>query len=162
MTDEKAPVLETLAAQEEKALFSAFSELDAWRLGTILRNIALEKKAPVVIDVRTPDRTLFHAAMPGSAPDNDHWVRRKSNVCLRYHQSSLRVGEALSARGRSISDQIGVDPMDFAAHGGSFPIRLESGLVVAAVTVSGLPSLEDHRMIIAGLEAYLGHSLPAL
>ena len=57
----------------------------------------------VVINIRTPDRTLFHAALPGSAPLNDRWVRRKSNTALHFHLASLHVGRNMAAKGETLA-----------------------------------------------------------
>ncbi|MCC8932032.1 MULTISPECIES: heme-degrading domain-containing protein [Rhizobiaceae] len=149
-------LIETIERQESQLVFKSFDELVALEVGRRLVDLALSQKAPVVIDIRTPDRTLFHAALPGASPDNDHWARRKSNVTLRMHKASLRVGELNRSRDRGVSPEIGLDPMDYADHGGSFPIRVAGTGVVAAVTVSGLKSEEDHAMIVSVLEAYFG------
>ncbi|AOG10819.1 heme-degrading domain-containing protein [Agrobacterium sp. RAC06] len=149
-------LIETIERQESLLVFKSFDERVALDVGQRIVDLALSQKAPVVIDIRTPDRTLFHAALPGASPDNDHWARRKSNVTLRMHKASLRVGELNRARGRIVSAEIGLDPMDYADHGGSFPVRVEGTGVVAAITVSGLKSEEDHAMIVTVLEAYLG------
>ncbi|TPP11536.1 heme-degrading domain-containing protein [Rhizobium glycinendophyticum] len=149
-------LIDTIDKQEAHLVFKAFDELAALDLGQRLVTLALSQKAPVVIDIRTPDRTLFHAALPGASPDNDHWARRKSNVALRFHKASLRVGETNRLRDRGVTPDLGLDPLDYADHGGSFPIRVAGTGVVAAVTVSGLKSQEDHDMIIAVLEDMLG------
>ncbi|MBU0737444.1 MAG: heme-degrading domain-containing protein [Alphaproteobacteria bacterium] len=149
-------LIETIERQESLLVFKSFDERVSLDVGQRIVDLALSQKAPVVIDIRTPDRTLFHAALPGASPDNDHWARRKSNVTLRMHKASLRVGELNRARGRIVSAEIGLDPMDYADHGGSFPVRVEGTGVVAAITVSGLKSEEDHAMIVTVLEAYLG------
>ncbi len=149
-------LIETIERQESLLVFKSFDESVALDVGQRLVDLALSQKARVVIDIRTSDRTLFHAALPGASPDNDHWARRKSNVTLRMHKASLRVGELNRARGRSVSADIGLDPMDYADHGGSFPVRVEGTGVIAAITVSGLKSEEDHAMIVTVLEAYLG------
>ncbi|KPF51594.1 heme-degrading domain-containing protein [Rhizobium sp. AAP116] len=149
-------LIETIERQESLLVFKSFDERVALDVGQRIVDLALSQKAPVVIDIRTPDRTLFHAALPGASPDNDNWARRKSNVTLRMHKASLRVGELNRARGRIVSAEIGLDPMDYADHGGSFPVRVEGTGVVAAITVSGLKSEEDHAMIVTVLEAYLG------
>ena len=114
----------------------------------------------MVVNIRTSDRALFHAAMPGATPDNDHWVRRKSNVVLRFHQSSLLYGQAQAEKGRGVSEEWGLDPMEYAGHGGSFPIRVKKAGVVAAITVSGLPQVDDHRMVIEALSQFLKLELP--
>ena len=153
---EIASLIDTLAAQERALVFPTFDEDAALEIGVQLVTAARREDAPVVIDIRTPDRVLFHAALPGSTPDNDHWARRKSNVTLRYHRASMRVGEAMRAKGQVVGPDLGLDPLDFANHGGSFPVRIKDSVVVAAITVSGLASIDDHNMIVAVLEAYLG------
>ena len=150
-----APSVEDLQRQETALVFPRFSEETAWEIGTALAAAARHATAPVVIDIRTPDRTLFHAALPGSVPDNDHWARRKSNITLRCHQSSLLVGRRLAAKGASVGSEFGLDPLDYAAHGGSFPIRVAEVGVIGAITVSGLASEEDHAMIVAAISAHL-------
>ena len=149
-------LIDTIEKQEARLVFKAFDELSALDLGQRLVTLALSQSAPVVIDIRTPDRTLFHAALPGASPDNDHWARRKSNVTLRFHKASLRVGENNRLRERGVTPDLGLDPLDYADHGGSFPVRVTGTGVVAAITVSGLKSQEDHDMIIAVLEDLLG------
>jgi uncharacterized protein (UPF0303 family) len=151
-----------LKKQEQQAQFQSFSEEIAFDLGSVVYGIARSKRAPVVINIRTSDRALFHAAMPGATPDNDEWVRRKSNVVLRYHVSSLQFGDSLALKDRVINPDMGIDMMNFAGHGGSFPIRVKKAGVVAAITVSGLPQLDDHRMIIDALDQYLKIELPKI
>ena len=73
-----------LEAEAAALVLGQFAETDALRLGQILTDLALNAALPVVIDIRTSDRTLFHAALPGSAPLNDLWARRKSNTSLRF------------------------------------------------------------------------------
>ncbi len=148
-------LIANLTKQEEDLRFPAFNEEISLALGLELTTAATDRSAPVVIDIRTPDRTLFHAALPGATTDNDHWARRKSNVVLRFHRSSRLVGETMRAKGATLGPDRGLDPMDFADHGGSFPIRLTSGFVVGAITVSGLTSAEDHDLIVSILESYL-------
>ena len=151
-----APSLEDLEQQERTLVFPRFSEETAWEIGTALVAAARRTAAPVVVDIRTPDRTLFHAALPGSAPDNDHWARRKSNLTLRRHQSSLRAGLRLAAKGSILGADLGLDPLDYSDHGGSFPIRVADVGVIGAITVSGLASEEDHAMIVAAIREHLG------
>jgi uncharacterized protein (UPF0303 family) len=149
-----------LRKQESAAQFQSFSEETAFDLGSALYGIVRAKRLPVVVNIRTPDRALFHAAMPGATPDNDHWVRRKSNIVLRFHQSSLLYGQMLASKGRVIDDDLGITLGEYAPHGGSFPIRIKKSGVVAAITVSGLPQLDDHRMVIEALGLYLKLELP--
>jgi uncharacterized protein (UPF0303 family) len=50
----------------------------------------------------------------------------------------------------------GLDPRHYAAHGGAFPILIRSVGPVGVVVVSGLPQVEDHRMVVAALRDHLG------
>lgn len=145
-----------VAAEEARLVFDGFDEAAAFEIGCRLVDAARRAKAPVVIDIRTPDRTLFHAALAGAAPANDLWARRKSNVVFHFHRSSYAVGLENARKDRSLGPGIGLDPIDYADHGGSFPVRVRGVGVVAAITVSGLASAEDHAMIVAVLESMLG------
>lgn len=156
---DNAEIIEKLEQQERALVFSGFTEETAFDLGIALVEAAKADSAAVVIDIRTPDRTLFHVALPGSASDNDEWARRKSNLVFRRHRSSWRAAENLAARSQVIGLDLGMDPRDYAAKGGSFPIRVESVGVVAAVTVSGLASADDHALVVTTLAAFLGVSV---
>lgn len=148
-------LLDALAGQEDALVFKAFNEITAIEVGEHLLRAARAGDLPVVINIRTADRVLFHAALPGSSPDNDEWARRKSNVTLRFHRSSMRVGENYRLKGREVCVELGLDPIDYASHGGSFPVRVAGTGVVAAITVSGLTSEDDHGLIVRVLEDYL-------
>lgn len=129
---------------------ASFDEAAAWRLGVIL--VELGKGLPVVIDIRTADRTLFHAALPGSAPLNDLWARRKSNTALIFQLPSLLVAARNRAKGEPL-DRHGLSGADYADSGGAVPIRVRGVGVVAVATVSGLPQVEDHRLVVRGIKA---------
>lgn len=150
------PTEDELIQQEATLIFDHFNEDTALAFGTALVDRARAEKAPVVINIRTPDRTLFHAALPGSAPDNDRWAYRKSNMVLRRHNASLLVGLKFASQGKTVSPEIGFDPLEFTAEGGSFPIRVANTGIVGAVTVSGLASADDHAMIVVVLREFLG------
>jgi uncharacterized protein (UPF0303 family) len=141
-----------LEAEAAALVLPAFDEAAALRLGNTLVDLALAERLPVVIDIRTPDRTLFHAALPGSAPLNDLWARRKSNSALMFHLSSMLIGVKNRAKGKTLADE-GLDPATYADHGGAVPIRVKGVGMVAVATVSGLPQVEDHKLVVRGLKA---------
>jgi uncharacterized protein (UPF0303 family) len=154
-------LLPTLEEQERQLVFPSFGYEDAWRLGTLLVELARERRAPVAIDIRCGIQQLFHCALPGSSADNDAWIDRKRRVVERYAASSYLVGERFRVRGTAFEESSRLDPDRYAAHGGSFPLRLSpDGPVVGAVTVSGLAQAEDHRLIVEALERYLGPGSP--
>ncbi len=149
-------LLHDLEEQERRLVFPSFGYDDAWRLGARLVELARERRAPVAIDIRCGAQQLFHCALPGSSADNDAWIDRKRRVVERYGASSYLVGTRFRGRGSAFEESSRLDPDLYAAHGGSFPVRLSrDGPVVGTVTVSGLPQAEDHRLIVDALEPYL-------
>ena len=139
-----------LEAEVAALVLDRFTETEALRLGQILTEIALAEALPVVVDIRTADRTLYHVALPGSAPLNDLWARRKSNVALAFQMASLLVGMQHRAKGETLAKH-GLDATDHADHGGAVPIRVAGVGMVAVATVSGLPQVEDHKLVLRGL-----------
>ena len=147
-----------LVVQEDRLRFDHFDEADAWALGNRMRAAAVERKLPLVIDIRAAGRQLFFTALPGTSPDNAEWVQRKVNVVMRFHCSSYRKGRELVKKGIGLSLDVehGVDPAQYAAHGGSFPITIRGTGVVGTVTVSGVPQREDHAFVAEMLSLHLG------
>ena len=149
------PTVDDLRAEATSLIFSSFDEGLAWRLGNRLMDIAQRDKLGIVINIRTANRTLFHAATPGAVALNDNWARRKSNTALLFAEASLLVGTRNRANVQTLADQ-GLNPADYADHGGAVPICVAGVGMVAVVTVSGLPQREDHAIAVAALRALLG------
>ena len=148
--------IERLKLQEQKLRFSKLDEADAWALGSLMREKALAKKLPLVIDIQVAGRPLFYTALHGTTPDNANWVRRKINVVMRYHKCSYLAGRELVLNRQALDETRGVLPIDHAAHGGCFPIHIIDTGIVGTVTVSGIPQREDHNFVAECLSEYLG------
>ncbi|MEV5189369.1 heme-degrading domain-containing protein [Streptomyces werraensis] len=155
---EPTPTVEELEAQERRLVLRQFTHDDAWALGSLLVDLSRERQAPVAIDIHRAGQQLFHAALPGSTPDNDAWIARKRRVVERYGSASYLVGARFRAKGTTFEESSRLDPDMYAAHGGSFPITVEGVGVVGAVTVSGLPQLQDHRLVVEALELFLSRA----
>jgi uncharacterized protein (UPF0303 family) len=147
--------LTRLLDDEARLQFQRFTNDDAIELGLALVATARAEHANVTIDIRRGGQQLFHAALEGTATDNDHWVVRKANVVDRFGHSSLYIGTLCRSRGQSVGDAFLVDERQYAAHGGAFPIIVEGVGVVGTATVSGLPQREDHRMVVSTIERFL-------
>jgi uncharacterized protein (UPF0303 family) len=148
-------LIKELEAHEARLLFDRFDNDDAWALGCLLVETAKERGLGVTIDIRRGGQQLFHAALPGTAPDNDRWIERKIRVVERLHASSYLVGRRLAAKGAVFDAGHGVDPAEYATHGGAFPIRVRHVGVVGVVTVSGLPQADDHALVVEVLDRFL-------
>lgn len=145
-----------ISLQERQLQFPAFSKDAAWRLGCHLRDLAVQRGLGVVIDIRRPMQPLFYAALQGTTADHAEWIRRKSNVTLRFQRSSYAIGLELEQKGSNLLERYGLPITDYASHGGSFPIRVRHAGFMGAVTVSGLPQRADHELVVEALSAALG------
>ncbi|QMU70607.1 heme-degrading domain-containing protein [Streptacidiphilus sp. P02-A3a] len=155
MTARPAPTTPELEEQERRLRLSRFDNDDAWRLGCLLVGLARERGHAVTVDVRRGEQQLFHCALPGTSADNDAWIDRKTRVVRRYGASSYLVGQRFRDGGSSFEEKSRLDPDRFAAHGGAFPLHVAGVGVVGTVAVSGLPQLDDHLLVVEGLERFL-------
>jgi uncharacterized protein (UPF0303 family) len=148
-------LLDQLLQQEQELQFASFDETTAWQLGCQLVERAQKAGLPVVIDIMRGTHQLFHASLRGSSADNDEWVKRKVRVVYRFEHSSFYIGQLLKSRGDSIEKNYLIPESEFAPHGGSFPIIIRGSGVIGAITVSGLPQEEDHKLVVEGISDYL-------
>ncbi|WP_328766123.1 heme-degrading domain-containing protein [Devosia aurantiaca] len=146
------PTLEELLAQEATIALKSFDYATAWQIGAAIQKRAAEEKLPIGIEVTHGATPVFLALMPGSTPDNLDWVRRKREVALRFHHSSLYMRLLCETQGVDFHARYRLPHEDFAASGGGVPIFIENVGVVGAASVSGLPNVEDHRLVIEALK----------
>ena len=152
---ESLPSYAELIAEEEELQFSSFTNDDAWALGCLLVEHARAQGAPVAVDITRYGQQLFHAGLPGSTADNDDWIQKKIRVVQRCGNSSLAVGQLWRERGTTFEDVLRLDPTRYSAQGGCFPVLVRSVGPVGTVAVSGLPQLEDHRLAVSAIRAFL-------
>ncbi|MEV6239668.1 heme-degrading domain-containing protein [Lentzea sp. NPDC051838] len=146
-----------LLAQERKLQFTRFGNDVAIELGLHLLDAAREQGLPIAISVRRNGHRLFHASLPGTAPDNDSWLERKAAVVDRFGHSSFYVGTTYREKGRSFEDEPHLDATLYAAHGGVFPVIVRGTGPVGTVGVSGLPQAEDHEFVVTQVESFINY-----
>ncbi|TQL48116.1 uncharacterized protein (UPF0303 family) [Homoserinimonas aerilata] len=150
--DDLRSLIAEVVAQEERLTLTRFDNDDAWRLGSILVELARQRKLPVTLDITRNGQQLFRAVLPGAIADQSDWIARKNRTVTRFEVSSYLVGLRFAASGRSFDDEPHLDSALYAAHGGAFPIRIANVGVVGTVTVSGLPQADDHALAVEALE----------
>jgi uncharacterized protein (UPF0303 family) len=155
MTDTVSARITELRQHEEELVFPAFDHHDAWRLGSLLANHAMAEGHAVAIDIRRHNLVLFRCVLPGATADQQEWIRRKSAATLRFEHSTAMLTEEFASKAFDPTQGGWLAPEDYTLAGGSFPIRVKGAGVVAAVTVSGLASDEDHQLVIDGIRNYL-------
>jgi uncharacterized protein (UPF0303 family) len=154
--------LARIALQEKQLQLASFDEETAWTLGAHLRDLAVARGLKIVIDVRRIGQPLFYAAMAGTTPDNVEWVRRKNNVTFRFHRSSYAIGLELEEKNSTLHERQGLPLIDYATHGGCFPLRVAGAGMIGAVTVSGLPQRADHELAVEALCSIVGRDYGSL
>ena len=155
MSEDTAALIAEIEAQETRLVFTRFNHADAWELGCLLVELATERSLPVTIDITRGEQQLFHAALEGTAADNDQWVARKVRTVRRFGNSSFLVGLRHRATGTPFEDRPWNDTSVYAAHGGSFPIIIRDSGPIGTVTVSGLAQLDDHNLVVEAIERFL-------
>src|SRR5512138_104627 len=93
--------LRRVEAEERELVLDSFDNEDALDLGLALVEKARAGKLPIAVDVERCGQRLFHAAMPGSAPDNAHWIERKKRLVNRTYRSSYSTGLRLRVEQRT-------------------------------------------------------------
>ena len=148
-------ILKQLLQEEQELQFTRFNEEVAWELGGQLVEMARNRNLPVTIDITRGSHQLFHAALRGTSPDNDEWVKRKVRLVYRFGHSSFYIGQLLKSKGKTIEQSYLVSESEYAPHGGCFPVIVKGTGIVGTITVSGLPQEEDHKLVVEALRKYL-------
>lgn len=149
------PTLAEVQAEEATLQFTQFSNTTALQVGQRLVALAQARSAAVTIDITRNRQQLFHAALPGTAIDNDKWLQRKINTVYEYGTSSLQKQLEMTARGQTLEEAAALDGHHYAAAGGGFPVNLKGTGFIGSIAVSGLASEEDHQLIVDALREFL-------
>lgn len=146
-------VLQLLRAEERELDFPSFTLEDAWQVGTWLRHESLVRGHSVAVSIVLGGQRAFHAATPGSSALNDAWLARKFRVVEHFGHSTLAVRYDYEANGEDFATDSLLDPHEYAAAGGAFPVRI-GGTLAGAVGVSGLEMHEDHALVVEALRVH--------
>ncbi len=144
-----------LEAQEAELRFPSFSNTEAIALGAAITERARSRGQAITVDIRRAGQQLFHCALEGTTTDNDQWALRKGRAAERFGHSSFLTGVRLKLAGMSLEEKHFVDPLEYSAHGGAFPVFVVGTGLVGTITVSGLPQEEDHALVIECLREFL-------
>ena len=148
-------ILQSLLDEEQELQFKGFNENIAWQIGSRMVEQCAKDGLPVAIDITRGGHQLFHASLPGTAIDNDEWVKRKVRLVYRFGHSSFYIGQFLKSKGKSIEETYLIPESDYAPHGGCFPVIVKGTGLVGTITVSGLPQEEDHKLVVRAIRDFL-------
>lgn len=148
-------IQEMCELQEDRFQFSAFSRADALKLGLMLHDRAQEYDGGVAIEITINGLSVFRYLPEGTTVDNTLWLARKVNTVRQSGRSSLHEMANLALAGETLTDRK-LEEREFALCGGGFPLVLRGTGMVGVIAVSGLPHLEDHRLIAETLAEWFG------
>ena len=148
-------LLTELLNQEKELQFETFSIETAHTIGLSIMKTAKAANYPIAIDITRHGHQIFHIALEGSSHDNGEWIKRKSNLVNRVSHSSYYMSTLLEIEGKTVEEAMFVNEAEFGPHGGSFPIIIKETGVIGTITVSGLASEEDHKLVVDAIKNYL-------
>jgi uncharacterized protein (UPF0303 family) len=173
--------LAVLAQQEALLRFPAFDAETAWQLGSLLRAALVGMNAGGTVEIERDGQLLFACATPGAKPTQADWIRRKRNTVQRFHRSSYAIGRELARDSATLESAHGLSEIDYAAHGGGFPLWLqadpaaaateatgteatgtEAATCVGSIILSGLPQRDDHNLVVNAIAEHLCVAIPHL
>lgn len=149
-------LLKDLLRLEETLQFKNFTNEMALEIGLSIVKKAKELNKAIAVDISKNRQQIFHYSFEGTSPDNDNWVRRKNNTVNRFNRSSYYIGTLLKALGQTLEERYYLSTVEYATHGGAFPIIIKDAGVIGSITVSGLTEEEDHNLVVEAISEYLG------
>ena len=153
--DHYADLLQTLAQQEESLQFERFDNDAALAVGLWIVEEVRKRGKAVTVNITRNRQVLFHHAMTGATADQADWIRRKNQTVQRFCHSSYYMGISYKSRGSTFEDVKYLDDIEYAGHGGAFPLLIRGVGLVGTVSVSGLAQADDHALVVAALQAQL-------
>ncbi|KAK7202944.1 hypothetical protein BZA70DRAFT_87557 [Myxozyma melibiosi] len=158
-----AEITSIIEKQESSLVFSEMDSAAAMKLGLAILSVTPVALAPdspssrpVVVAVYIGTNLLFYSAQDGTATDNFMWIQRKAFTVRRFGHASLYMGIKAEAAGFSYNDRFAIPVTEGTGAGGGFPIFIKGvKYPVGMVGVSGLPHMEDHDVLVKGIQKYL-------
>lgn len=143
-----------LTAQAKSLELTELTQEVAIAIGEHAVEIARQRKHPIAIEVRIDGWTVFHVSLPGSNAENDWWIGRKARVVALTGNSSIYERVKAEEDGVDWYASRGLEEELYAIHGGGFPLVVKGKGMAGAFFVSGLPQVDDHKLIVEVLEKF--------
>jgi uncharacterized protein (UPF0303 family) len=155
MLEDYSSLLDQLLQEEIDLQFPAFTNQMAFDIGCRIVNKAASEQKSILVEIQRNGQTLFHCAMEGKSLNNAQWVKRKSRVVNQFGRSSYYMSILLKSKQTTMLEWANLDPNEYTAVGGAFPILIKDVGIIGTVTVSGLPQEEDHRLVVSVLKEFI-------
>jgi uncharacterized protein (UPF0303 family) len=147
--------IESLAQEQQDLQLPYFDYNFAAQLGLLIRDQATKAALPISITVAHGTDVVFSILMPGATADNLAWAARKRSVAHRFHRSSLAMRLEAEHDKYDFNQRFRLPEAEFVASGGGVPLILRNGTLIGTAGVSGMPDVEDHRIVVMALKQIL-------
>ncbi len=149
--------------QQNSLRFQEFTYTDAFSLGiSVVERAKMFYEKPVAVRIDIDGVTVFYHLMEGTSLNNDWWMKKKLNGCMKTKESSFMNFLKIRASNRFDEFPWSKDEGSFALVGGCFPIVLLSGEQKGFLMVSGLPHPQDHQLMVDTLADVLDTEVPTI
>ena len=139
--------------EENAHQFKEFNALTAYRIGSFITEKVMKENLKVCVDIFAYGKQLYHFCNDPCSVDNESWLIRKRNTVLHFGNSTRFMNCKLEGNAELLQSKYGLSASDTTLAPGGFPIRLENCGVIGAICVSGLAPLEDHQLVLDGIES---------
>ena len=144
-----------LLNEEAVLILPSLTNLDAVEIGQIATEIGIERKLPIVVEVRIGDWIIYHVSLPGSTPENDWWISRKARTVKLKQHSTMYERVSAEERGVDWHEENNLLDETHAIHGGGLPLITKDDGLSGVLLISGLPQVEDHLLGVEVLTEFL-------
>jgi uncharacterized protein (UPF0303 family) len=114
----------------------------------------VERGHAVAIEVRSNGVPVFTSALDGTSPNSIKWLTRKGNTVALFDRSSYGLSLQLAEKNQTLARHA-LPEAEYAADGGSFPLRVLNAGLVGTLTVSGLDQRSDHELAVEAICLHL-------
>ena len=144
-----------LLAEEQLLLLPSLDNSDCIEIGQIATELGTSQSLPIAIQVRLGDWIIYHAALPGSTPENDWWINRKARVVRLKQHSTLYERVLVQEQGIDWHKENNLLDETHAIHGGGLALKTKDQGFLGTLLISGLPHVEDHLFGVKVLTEFL-------
>jgi len=144
-----------LLAEEQLLLLPSLDNSDCIEIGQIATELGTSQSLPIAIQVRVGDWIIYHAALPGSTPENDWWIGRKARVVKLKQHSTLYERVLAQEQGIDWHKENNLLDETHAIHGGGIALKTKDQGFLGTLLISGLPHVEDHLFGVKVLTEFL-------
>jgi len=144
-----------LINEEQILTLPSLDVTGALEIGEIAKSLGVVRNLPIAIEVRLGDWIIYHAALPGSKPENDWWMSRKARTVILKQHSTMFERVSAEERGVDWHEENNLLNETHAIHGGGLPLITKNDGFVGVLLISGLPQVEDHLLGVEVLTEFL-------